>query len=163
MNTIKMLWWIFQQYFGTFTILLVEPSSETWLFKHLSDYVFGVRNFKNTKSIGSSFDSKLLKFILDFKSTEKNFKKYFCFLCNWIWIGITQFFLLRTGHFSSVANVLPSSPKILHVNRRDFFQLNFLRSDRSIQYDKGAVIQISTVLGQVYDIASRSVLWNRTL
>ena len=43
MNMIKVLWWIFQQCLGTFTILLVEASSETGLFRHLSDYVFGVR------------------------------------------------------------------------------------------------------------------------
>ena len=34
--------------------------------------------------------------------------------------------LLRTGYFSSAANVLRSSPKVLHVNKRDFFQLNSL-------------------------------------
>ena len=158
-----MLWWIFQQYLARLPYCLSNhPLKRDFLNIYLTTFSESVTS-KIQNLWGSSFDSKLLKFILDFKSTEKNFKKYFCFLCNWIWIGITQFFLLRTGHFSSVANVLPSSPKILHVNRRDFFQLNFLRSDRSIQYDKGAVIQISTVLGQVYDIASRSVLWNRTL
>ena len=36
---------------STFTTLLVEASSEMGLFRHLSDYVFGVRNFDNTKSM----------------------------------------------------------------------------------------------------------------
>ena len=30
------------------------------------------------------------------------------------------------------------------------------------EYDKGAVMQISTVFGHVYHIASRGILWNGT-
>ena len=41
----------FQQCFGAFTMLLVEGSSETGLFRHLSNDVFGVRNFENTKAV----------------------------------------------------------------------------------------------------------------
>ena len=48
-NMIEVMWCIFQQCLGTFTMLLLEGSSETGLFRHLSDYVFGVRNFENTK------------------------------------------------------------------------------------------------------------------
>ena len=102
-NMIKVLWCRFQQCLGTFTILLVEASSETGLFRHLSDYVFGVR-------------------------------KIFSFWDNCIWIGIVKLSLLRTGYFSSVANVLTSSPKIWHVNKRDFLQLNCLSSDQWILY-----------------------------
>ena len=40
--------------------------------------------------------------------------------------------LWRTRYFSSGANVLTTSPKIWHVNKRDFFQLNFLGSERWI-------------------------------
>ena len=94
MNMIKVLWCRFQQCLGTFTILLVEASSETGLFRHLSDYVFGVR-------------------------------KIFSFWDNCIWIGIVKLSLLRTGCFSSEANVLRSSPKIWHVNKRDFFKFNW--------------------------------------
>ena len=57
---------------------------------------------------------------------------FFCFWDNWIGTGILKFSLLRTGYFSSVANMLRSSPKIWHVNKRDFLQLNFLASDRWI-------------------------------
>ena len=45
---------------------------------------------------------------------------------------MVTFFLLRTGYFSSAANVLRSSPKIFYVNKRDFFQLNCLGSDQWI-------------------------------
>ena len=37
--------------------------------------------------------------------------------------------LLKTGYFSSVANVLTSSLRILHVKKRDFFQDNVISSD----------------------------------
>ena len=42
-----------------------------------------------------------------------------------MWIGIVKLSLLRTGYFSSAANVLRSSPKIWHVNKRDFFKFNW--------------------------------------
>ena len=81
---------------------------------------------------GSYFVSNWLKFNLHFKKTAKNWKKVFCFWDNCIWIGMVTLFLLRTGYFSSAANVLRSSPKILHVNKRDFFRLNCLGSDEWI-------------------------------
>ena len=37
--------------------------------------------------------------------------------------------LLKTGYFSSVANALTSSLRILHVKKRDFFQDNVISSD----------------------------------
>ena len=46
---------------GTFTMLLVEASSETELFKHLSDYVLAVRNLENTKSMIAIFLFKMCK------------------------------------------------------------------------------------------------------
>ena len=56
----------------------------------------------------------------------------FCFWDNCIWIGILKLSPWRTRYFSSEANVLTSSPKILHVNKRDFFLLSFLGGDRQI-------------------------------
>ena len=81
---------------------------------------------------GSSFYSKCLKFNLDFKNAAKNWEKVFCFWDNCIWIGIVKLSLWRTRYFSSAANVLTSSPKIWHVNKRDFFWHNFLASDQWI-------------------------------
>ena len=77
MNMIKVMWCRFQQCLSTCTILLVEASSETALYKHLSDYDFGVRNFENTKAMRSSFVSKRPKFQLDFKKAAKKKKKKF--------------------------------------------------------------------------------------
>ena len=74
---------------------------------------------------GSAFAPKCLKFKLDFKNARKNWEKVFCFWDNWIWIGIVKLSLLRTGYFSSAANMLTSSPKILHITNWDVFHLNF--------------------------------------
>ena len=59
-------------------------------------------------------------------------KKYFSFWDNCVCIGINKLSVIRTGHFSSRAYVLTTTPKILHVNKRDFFQLNRLDSDQWI-------------------------------
>ena len=160
--------------------------SETGLFRHLSKHNFRVRNFGNTKALrviffsksskfnldiknsvkkksfclklwSSSFLSKCSKSNLDFKNAAKIWEKVFCFWDNCIWIGIVKLSLLRTGYISSAANVLAGRVKSFHVNKRDFFQLNWLGGDN--EYDKGDVMQISTVLGHVYHVDCRRVLW----
>ena len=45
----------FQQCLSTFTILLVDAAPEAGIFRHLSDYVFGVRSFENTKIMSVIF------------------------------------------------------------------------------------------------------------
>ena len=82
----------------------------------------------------SCFYSKILKFNIDFKNGAKNWENGFCFRDNCIWIGIVKLSKLRTGYFSSAGNVLPSSPKILHVNKRNFFEHNFFASDKWLWY-----------------------------
>ena len=91
-----------------------------------------VSNFGNTKSLRFIFFTKYLKFILDFENVAKKWENFFCFGDNCIWIGTVKLSLVRTGCFSSAANVLTSSPKIWHVKNRDFFQLNWLGSDQWI-------------------------------
>ena len=127
MNMTMVLWCRFQGCLGTFNILFVEASSETGLFRHLSDYDFGVRNFQNAKSMRVIF-FKCLKVNLDFKNGAKNWQKAFNFSGNWIGIGVVKLSLWRARYFSSAANVLRSSPKILHIEKRDFFQPIFLGS-----------------------------------
>ena len=138
MNMIKVLWRRFQQCFGTFTMLVVEGSSQTGLFKHLSDQVFEVRIFGNTKSLRVIFFFKIFKIYCRFQKSSKEFRKNFCYWDNCISIGIVKLSVLRTGFFLSAANVLRSSPKIWHVNNRDFLQL----IDLTVidEYDKGAVM-----------------------
>ena len=101
---IKVLRCRFQQCLATFTKLLLERFSQTGLFRHLYDYDFGVRNFK----------------------LQNPWEKLFCFWDSCIWTGIVKLSLLRRGYFSSPANVLANTPKILQVDKREFFQLNWL-------------------------------------
>ena len=132
MNMIKALRWRFEQCSAMFTILLGEGSSETGLFRNVCVYVFEVRNFVKTKSMRVIFFSKCSNFHEHFKNAAKNLEKGFSFWDNGIWIRIVKLSLLLTGYFSSGTNVLTSSPKILHVNKRDFFQLNWLDSYQRI-------------------------------
>ena len=76
----------------------------------------------------TNFVSKCSKLNLDFKNSAKNWAKHFCYLDNCIWIGIAKLSLLWTRYFSSAWNILTRSPKIWQVNKRDFFQLNWLGS-----------------------------------
>ena len=92
-----MLSYSFEHWFGTVTMLIVEGSSETGIFRHLSDYVFGVRNFGNTKSLVAIFFSQYLKFNVDLENPPRNWEKVFCFWDKCIWIGIIKLSLSRTG------------------------------------------------------------------
>ena len=132
MNMLKVLRCWFQERFSTFTILLVEGSSEAGLFRHLSDHVFGGGNFGNTKSMRVIIRLKIVKIYSRFKKCSKKLRKSFFFRDNTIWTGIVKFSLLRTGYFSSAANVLTSSSKMWHVNKRKVFQLNQFASDQWI-------------------------------
>ena len=132
MNVINVLWCRIQQSLSTFTILLLKASSETELFRHLSEYLFRVRNFEKKKSMRVIIWFKMFKIGFRFQKRGEKLEKVFCFWDNCIWIVIVKFSLLKTGYFSSVGNVLTTSHKILQVNKRDFFQLNFLGSDRWI-------------------------------
>ena len=156
-----MLWSRFQQCLGTFTILLVEVSSETGLFTALSEEVFGVRNFGKTKSVTVIFFvSKCLKFTLDLKNAAKTWQNVFYFSHNSMSIGIVKLSLLRTGYFSSSGNGLASSPKVFMSIRETFS--NSIALAVINEHDKGAVMQISTVFGHIYHIACQSILWNWT-
>ena len=126
---IKVLRCRFKQCLGTFTMLLVEQSSETGLLDIYLTTFSECVILEIKKLWGSSFGSKFSKINLDFKNAAKNWEKVF-FWYNCICIGIVKLSLLRTNYFLSVADVLTRCPKILHVNKRDFFQLNFLGRDR---------------------------------
>ena len=58
---IKVLWGRFQQCLRLFTKLLFDGSSETGLFRHLSNHVFGVRNFGIAKPMTVILSFKMFK------------------------------------------------------------------------------------------------------
>ena len=133
MNMGKVLQGRFQHCFRTFTMFLVKGFSQTWLFRHFSEYVFGVRNLEITKSITINFFlSKCSKVHLDFRNAVKNREKVLCFWDNCISIDMVKLSLLRRGYFSSAAKMLTNSPKIWPVNNREFFQLNCLGNSQWI-------------------------------
>ena len=104
--------------------LLKGPLKRNFLHVYLTTFSESVIS-EIKKLWRSSFVSRCSKSNLDFKNVAKNSEKDFCFWDNCIWIGIVKLSLLRTGYFSSAANVLRSSPKIWHVNKRDFFKFNW--------------------------------------
>ena len=110
-------------------MLLVKGSSKTGI---LYDYVFGDRNFGNTKSMRSSFVSKYLKLHLDFKNAAKNSGKVFCYLDNCIWIGIVKLSLFRTFHWEPMCE--EALPRFC-MSIREIFpaQLTFQRSMNMIK------------------------------
>ena len=61
---------------------------------------------------------------------QKKLTKSFFFWDNCISIGIIKFSLLRTGYLSLEAHMVGNSPKSLHANKRDFFELNCLCSNQ---------------------------------
>ena len=111
MNMIKMLWCRFEQCLGTFTMLFSKGSSETWLFRHLCNLVFGVRKFRNTKAMRVIFFAKTFKVSGRLQKSSRKLRKTFCFWDNCISIGIVKLSLLRRGYFSSAANVLQAVPR----------------------------------------------------
>ena len=109
---------------------------------------------------GSFFYPKCLKFNLDFKNAAKNWEKIFCYWDNCISVGMVKLSLWRKIYFSSVANVLTTSPNIWHVNKRGFFEQNFLGSDRWI--GSWWCDKYFHSLGHVYHVVRRNILWNET-
>ena len=105
---------------------------------------------------GSYFFRKRSKFHLRIKNAAKNWEKLFCFWDNCIWIGIVKFSLLRTGYFSSAANVLTRVPRFFMLIRGTFS--NSIDLAVINELDKGDVMQIWTVLGHLYHLASRTVV-----
>ena len=78
------------------------------------------------------FFFKIFKIQSRFQKCSQKLKKIFYFWDNCFWICIVMLSPLTKRYFSSVANVLISSPKISHVNNRDFFEHNFVPSDKWI-------------------------------
>ena len=75
MNMIKVKLCRFEPCLGTFTMLIFDGSTEIGLFRHLSNYVFRVRNFGNTEGVRVIFVSKMLKIKFKFQKFSKKWRK----------------------------------------------------------------------------------------
>ena len=132
MNTIKVLRSILQQCLGTFTILLSRRPLKLD-FLDIYQATFSESGISEIRNLwGSHFFLKYQKFNLDLNNGAKNSEKVFCFWYNCIWIGIIKLPLLRTGYFSLAGNVSTSSPIVLHGNKTDFFEQDWICSDQWI-------------------------------
>ena len=154
------MWCRFKQCLGTFTMLLVEGFSEkNFLGIYLSTFSeFVISEIQYLW--GWSFVPKRSKFEIHFKNSAKNSEKVFCFSDNCIWIVIVKWSLWRRRYISSAFNVLTNSPKIWHVNKRNFSNsIYFAVMD---EYDQGADMLISIVLRHIYHVAFQRDLLNRT-
>ena len=80
---------------------------------------------------GSSLFENFQNFIYISKM-KKNVWKKISLLDNCIWIRCVKLSLLRRKYFSLTVNPFTSSPKILHITKRDLFQLNWPYSDQKI-------------------------------
>ena len=108
------------------------PPKQDYLDNYLTTF-FRVRNFRNTSAMRVIFFWKCSKFNPDFKNAKKNPENlFFYFWDNIIWICCIKMSLLRREYFSSAMNVLTASLQILHMTKRDFFQLNCLHSYQQI-------------------------------
>ena len=93
----------------------------------------GVRKFKNTSAMRLIFLLKMFKIECEFRECKKkkeNWENIFRFWENCIWRCCNKLPLLRRKYLPSAVNGLTNSPKILHINCRDFFNLNSLHRNR---------------------------------
>ena len=128
-NMVKVLSFSFKQCFNLFTMLLVEGSSEMGHFRHLSNQVFRSLKFKNTSAMSAILFLKMFKTESKFTNSKKKKKiaeNVFCFWDNFQWECCYKLSLLRTEYLLSGVNMLTNSPIILHITKRDFFNLNGL-------------------------------------
>ena len=74
------------------------------------------------------FFSKFSKFNLNFKNEENRSEKVFCSLDIAPEVIALKMSLTRRNYLKSAVNVLTNRPKIFHVNKTDFLQLNCFHS-----------------------------------
>ena len=89
-----------------------------------------VPNFRNTSAMRAISCLKILKLNVNFRNSEKNWEKVFCFWDNSIWIGCVKLSLLRREYLPSAFSVLGNSLEILHITNRDFLKVNCLHSNQ---------------------------------
>ena len=132
MNMVKALALRLNQCFGPFTMLPVEGSSRTGVFRDSSNHIFRGRQFRKYISYLVVCFWKCSKFNADWKNAEKKSEKMFCFWDQWIWIVWTELNLLRREYLTSAVYVLTKSLKTFHVTKSHFFKLNYVHINQSI-------------------------------
>ena len=101
------------------------------------------------------FFLQMLKILYRFQKCKKKLRKAFYFFDNWVWIGCVKLSLLRE-YLSPAVNAGTTGSKIFHISKRDVFHSTF--STVINKYDKGAVMQLSTIFGSIWYVPCRRVL-----
>ena len=136
----------FQQFFGPFTLLLVEESLK-WNFLNIYlTVIFGIRKFQNTSAMRVIFFLKMFKIEFKFWKCKENSKIIFCFWDNCIWKCCNKLHLLTRKYMSLAVNGLANSSKILHIAQRNFINLNSL-SHRPINMVKVLSFRFEQCIG----------------
>ena len=89
---------------------------------------FAVCKLWKTSAMSVIFVSRIFKVWLRFQNCSKKLLKSFYFWDKCIRIGYFKLSLLKREFLSSALNILTNSLKILHINKRDFYQLNCFHS-----------------------------------
>ena len=109
-----------------------SPLKRDFLGIYLTTF-FVVCKFKNTSAIRLISFLKMFKIECQFRNwKKKNWEKIFRSWVNCIWKCCYKLSLLRREYLPSAVNGLTNSPKILHITKRDFFNLNCLHRDQEI-------------------------------
>ena len=128
----KVLSFRFQQRFSPITMLLVEGSCETGLFRVLSNHGFRGLQVQKYISYEGYFFWKCSKWNLNFENAKKkkNLPKSFFFWDSCSSICCYKLRLLRRKYLSSAVNGLTKSTKVLDITHRDSFKVNWLHGDQ---------------------------------
>ena len=129
---IKVLSFSFEQSFGPFTMLLVEGSSETGLFRHLSNLVF--QSLYVSSEIRqlwwSSFFLEMFKTECKFIKFKKNLRNFLRFWDNCVWKCYYKKSLLRREYLLSAVDGLSNSRETFKITLWDYLNLNILQRNQ---------------------------------
>ena len=148
----------FQQCLGPFSMLTVEQCSETTLFRHLSNHVYGSLQFRKYISYKVYyFFLKMLKILWRCQKGSKNFRKrsfvsqviafqlFFCKLS-----------LIRKEYLTLASQCVNRTVPGFQMLLREIF-FNFMSLRVMGKYDKSAVMQIPAVFGTLQHADCRTV------
>ena len=117
---VKVLSFRFQHCFGQITMLLSEGSSETELFRLLSNHVFGGPQVQRYINYDGHLSFENVENWIKIQEMKKNSENIFRFLDNFISKCCYKLALLRREYLLSAVNRLTNSRKILHIIQRLF-------------------------------------------
>ena len=91
---------------------------------------FWVPKFNNTSVMTVIFFEKILKIESKFRKCQKNWENIFRFWENCSWKCGYKLSLLRREYFSLADNGLTNTRKVLHITKRELFELNCVHMDQ---------------------------------